>query len=99
MRGVLNKKSKLAAYAVGIELTKEKLRLLPYIQSLVLDHAKLDPLKISGDERKIFSVWKKMGLIGGGASEPVTVTKEFWCAMTEILWHTYVNKKEEPDAV
>jgi hypothetical protein len=70
--------------------TQTELRLLPYIQYVMMNHQQLDPNKINVAERHILAEWKKMGWIDGGASG-MTITKEFWDAMNEILWMGYAS--------
>lgn len=62
---------------------------MPYIQFVMMNEQRIDPRKINEKERDILSGWRARGWIEGGASE-LSVTKEFWDAMSEILWLGYV---------
>lgn len=90
-RGALTQDIKDEAFKFfGYEITQQELRLLPYLQSVMMNDQRLDPRRINEDEREILSKWRKLGYLDGGASE-MTITKEFWDVMHEILWLGYVN--------
>jgi len=45
---------------LGIEdMSVKELRLMPYIQSVMVNDQKIDPNKINSEERKILSGWRK----------------------------------------
>ena len=75
----------------GYELTIRELRLLPYIQSCMMNEQKICPSKINEEERDILSKWRKEGHIEGGATG-LAITKEFWDGMNEILFWSYVQR-------
>lgn len=74
----------------GTEVTVRGLRLLPYIDYVMKNDRRLDPNHINQEEREILSAWRKTGHVDGGASG-MSVTKEFYDFMQEILWLGYVN--------
>jgi len=75
---------------LGETMTTTELRLIPYLQYVMVNEQKLDPRKINEDERIILSKWKTRGLLEGGAGG-MTITKEFWQFMCDILLVAYVD--------
>lgn len=73
--------------------TQDELRLMAYVQYVMVNDQKLDPRKINQKERKILARWRERGWIEGGASG-LAMTKEFWDAMSEILWLGYVAYRD-----
>lgn len=78
----------------GVNNVKE-LRLLPYIQYLLVNHLSVDPNKIDSTEREILIRWRDEGKITFSCTEPMTTTKEFWDWLNEVMWVAYVLKKED----
>ena len=72
------------------EFSQAELRLMPYVQFVLMNDQYIDPNKVTQAERDILSSWRKKGWIEGGAAG-LGVSKEFWDAMSEILWHSYVD--------
>ena len=90
MRGALTSEIQAAArHLLGREITTTELRLMAYVQYVMMNEQKLDPRKCNPDDRDVLSKWRKEEHIDGGASG-LSVTKEFWNAMSEILWLGYV---------
>lgn len=90
MRGVLTEKiQSIAKEKLGREITVLELRLMPYIQFVMMNEQKLDIRKINEKEKKILHQWRLEEYIEGGASG-MSITKEFWDAMCEILFEAYV---------
>jgi len=92
MRGKLTKEIKLKAKELlGIEdMSVDELRLMPYLQYVMMNEQMLDLRKINNVDRKIFSSWRENGWVTGGASE-MTITKKFWDALNELMWISYVD--------
>jgi hypothetical protein len=84
---------------LGYEITQRELRTMPYIQYCVLNGQNIDPRKINAEERTILSDWRQKGFIEGGASD-LAISKDFWDALHEILWISYVDIADDlvPDA-
>lgn len=75
------------------ETSVEELRLLPYLQNVMINGQCIDPNKIRRDEREILKILHKEGHIIGGTAN-LRITKEFWDFINEIIWMTYVPKAE-----
>jgi hypothetical protein len=82
--------ARIAKDVLGHEISLRELRLMPYIQYTMMNEQRLDPRKINDEERKILSVWRDRGYIEGGAAG-LSITKEFWDAINEILFYSYVD--------
>lgn len=72
----------------GREIDQAELRLYPYVYDSAINSRKLDPQKISPDERVILRIWKDAGHFEGGASG-INMTKELFDFINEILWMSY----------
>jgi len=83
----IKKKSKeLLGYEIGVR----ELRLMPYIQYVMVNDQKLDPQKINQEEREILRKWKDAKHIEGGAAG-LSITPEFWRIICEIIMLGYVD--------
>jgi len=80
----------LSKELLGYEIEKDELRLMPYVQYVMMNEQKLDPAKCNEEERKILSKWREKGYIEGGAAG-LSITKEFWDILCEILFASYVD--------
>lgn len=90
MRGRLTDEIQTIALTVlGHRITTEELRLMPYIQYVMMNSQKLDPTKISPHERTVLASWRERGWIEGGASG-LAISRAFWDGINAILWRAYV---------
>ena len=90
-RGTLTEKAnEIAKKMIGREISLRELRLIPYIQYVMMNEQKLEISRINQEEREILRVWKDEKFIEGGAGG-LSITKEFWDFMCEILFETYVD--------
>lgn len=90
MRGVLTQEiTDTSMRLLNVRISQEELRLMPYIQHVMMNNQRIDPNKISSDERKILSSWRGRGWVSGGAGG-LSISKHFWSAINEILWLGYV---------
>ena len=76
---------------LGYEMCVRELRLMAYIQYVMVNDQKIGIEKISQEERKVISKWRKTGHIEGGASG-LAVTREFWGILCEIIFLGYVDR-------
>jgi hypothetical protein len=91
-RGQLTQRVQEAAKRLlGREITVRELRLMPYVQYLMVNEQKLDIEKINQEEREILSYWRKNGYLYGGVGERMEITREFWNILCEIIWLAYVD--------
>jgi len=81
---------KIAKLFIGRSISKAELRLIPYIQYVMVNERKIEISKINSEEREIMKKWKEEGHIEGGASG-LAVTKHFWDFMSEVLFVAYVG--------
>lgn len=78
---------------LGIDdFTVRHLRLLPYIQFVMMNNQVLEPNRINQEERVILAEFRTKGFIEGGASG-LAISEEFWNAMHQILWASYVVRE------
>ena len=90
MRGVITDKIKnLSKKMIGREITEKELRLMAYVQYVMMNEQRLDIAKINPEERKILKKWKEEDFIEGGAGG-LSICKPFWDLMCEVLWEGYV---------
>jgi hypothetical protein len=95
-RGTLTKEvQEIAKKHIGREIDRTELHLIPYAQYVMVNEQRLDPNKITGDERKILRKWKDAGLVEGGAGG-FSITEDFWDFACDILWQAYVKREGEP---
>ena len=85
---------------LGFDMTKDELRMLPYIQYCVMNFGKMEVRCINGEDRKILSKFQKLGFLSRhlrstGDVIDIRVTKEFWDKMNQILWLTYAGNQED----
>jgi len=91
MRGKLTEEIKQKSKELlGYEITQIELRLMPYVQFVMMNDQKIDPNKINQEERVILSQWIEKDFIDGGAGG-LSISKDFWIAINEICWISYVT--------
>lgn len=78
---------------LGYEISQTELRLMPYIQYVMVNEQRISMNKINQEEREILSKWKEAGHIEGGASG-MRITLEFWNILCEIIMLGYVDLDE-----
>lgn len=88
-------KNKIETF-MGRKTSVRELRLIPYLHYQMVNDQRINPNQINTEEREILSLWRKAGHIEGGASG-LSITKEFWDFMNEILFLAYVAyERDEP---
>lgn len=85
--------SKLAAELLGIQIDTKALRLLPYLDNSFKNFG-ISANKLNDVERDWIGKFLDCGLLEGTVVNPV-MTKKFYDAMQELLWHSYVSDKAE----
>lgn len=92
MRGILTEAVQaVAVESLGREITSAELRLMPYLHYQLMNNRRIDINRINNIERGILSEWRNNGWIEGGAGSDLYCTHEFWKAMNDILFVSYVN--------
>lgn len=81
---------------LGYEITQAELRLIPYVHYVMLNKQEIEPRKINSEERAILSNWRERGFIEGGAAG-MAISRQFWDAMNELLWLSYVAYREQAE--
>lgn len=90
MRGMLTPEiQEVAKKFLGREITTTELRLMNYVAYVMVNDQRIEPAKINEEERGVLMTWRTEGHIEGGAGG-LSITKEFWDAMSEIIWLGYV---------
>lgn len=80
---------------LGIEeLSKTEYHLMPYIQYVMVNEQEIKPSFVNQEERDIMTRWRKNGWIEGGMTG-LSITREFWDAIVELIWMGYVAYREE----
>lgn len=94
-RGQLTERIKAKSKELlGYEIDVKELRLMVYVQYVMTNERRIDPSKVSPEERKILTGWREKGYSEGGASG-LAITKEFWDAICEIVFLGYVDLSNE----
>lgn len=75
---------------LGYQISQQELRLMVYVQYVMVNAQHLDITKVNSEERKILSKWREAKHILGSASQ-MSITKEFWDAICEIIFLGYVD--------
>lgn len=96
-RGMLTRFVQYEAMAVlGREITVAELRLMPYVQYVMVNDQRLDPTRVNHDERQVLKKWREEGHIEGGATG-LAITRDFWDAICHLCWWSYVAYREQPE--
>lgn len=90
MRGRITKQLQDKAFEIlGRETTELEIRLMVYVHYTMCNEQRLNPSKISSEERPLLTAWREMGWLTGGASD-MQITNEFWDIMCDLIWIAYV---------
>lgn len=84
---------------MGEEITTTELRLLPFLQYVLVNSQRVSPEKVNQGDKDIMSKWVEKGYILDGVTQKgrpmlgskLKVTKEFWGIMLELIWLGYVD--------
>lgn len=91
---IKDKSRELLGYEMNVTNNKcDELRLMAYIQYVMMNDQRIDPNKCNGDDRAILKKWREAGHIEGGASG-LRITEQFWDILCEILFLGYVDLSE-----
>ena len=96
MRGQLTDKiQELAKDFLGREITTRELRLYAYLDYVMKNEQKIEPRRVDQEERDILQKLRKGNHIEGGASG-LSMTKEFYDYINQVLWLGYVVDVYQP---
>jgi len=91
LRGSLTKRIKVKSKELlGYEITQTELRLMPYVQYIMVNDQKIDIRHCNQGDREVLEKWRKARHIEGGASG-LQITEEFWNIICEIIRLGYVD--------
>lgn len=91
MRGGLTKRIKdKSKELLGYEISQTELRLMPYVQYVMVNDQKISRRHCNQDDREVLQKWREAGHIEGGASG-LQITEEFWNIICEIIRLGYVD--------
>lgn len=79
----------IAKKMIGRTISTNELRLMAYVDYVMKNNQKIEPIHINGEERIILQEWREAGFIEGGASG-LSITKQFYDLMCAVLWEGYV---------
>ncbi len=90
MRGQLtNQIQDIAKGFLNRKITTAELRLYAYLDYVMKNEQRINPACANTEDRAILSTLKQEGHIEGGASG-LSMTKEFYDYINQILWFGYV---------
>jgi len=91
-RGQLTEEiQKIAHDKMGVaELSTGMLRLIPYIQYRMINDRFIDSRHVNEEDQTAIDEWVEAGFISSPHNN-MTVTKDFWDGMCEILWLSYAG--------
>ncbi len=81
-----------AMLLMGRVITAVELRLMPYIQFAMVNEQRIQPDKISSEERTILSQWRKEGYLDGSVGDRMTISEEFWNIICTLIMLAYVDR-------
>lgn len=77
--------------------SRDELRILPYLQYLLINRLPIDPAKITPTEHECLIRWRNEGRITFSMTRFPTCTEDFWLWMNRVLWESYAAHPEEKD--
>ena len=90
-RGMITDKiNEIAKNMIGREINQRELRLIPYIQYVLVNEQEIRQDKINDEERNFLKKFEEEGFIKIHIDK-IKVTKKFWDFMCEILFESYVK--------
>ncbi len=78
-----------------IQFDTTSLRLMAYVQYVMINQQKIDHAKVNEDELLILWEWDAKEWISYSTAQgDISVSKKFWDVMSEILWLGYVIREQ-----
>ena len=94
MRGVLTAEIKEASMRLlRYVISEDELRLMPYIQHIVMNSKRLDESKLNNVELGVFDKWRDKRFLCFSEHEQYVIELDmsFWIAIGEIVWLSYLK--------
>lgn len=82
-----------AVELLGRKIDVAELRLMPYLQYVMMNEQRIEPVKCNQADRDVLRRWRDEGRIEGDASG-LGITKQFWDSINEILFLAYVDRDD-----
>ena len=93
-RGMLTERvQKSAKKLLHREIDKIELRLIPYVNHVLLNEQYIDVNKVNSEDLEILERWVDEGHMTMQASK-IHVSRKFWHIMSTLLWLAYVDRSE-----
>jgi len=86
----------IAKKTINREISLGEIRLMPYIQYVMVNERLIERRRINDIETKILYDWEEEGFIKLLPSR-LEVTKKFWDFINDIVWEAYVVYDEHDD--
>jgi len=97
MRGMMSKEvQEISKKLIGREIIQGELRLMPYLQFVLMNEQYFDMKKLNAPEHDILSLWESEGFYFPSPTK-IAVTKRFWDFMNEVLFQSYVLQEGSKD--
>ena len=91
-RGTMTKRiEKKSIELLGEAVCQTALRFMAYVQYTLMNTKQLKPEHMNSDDIMILDDWFKKGWLGTDDDNKLTCTKDFWDAMSELLYLGYVD--------
>ena len=95
-RGELTERIEQKSHEVlGHAVCQTELRFMAYVHYTLMNSRRIDPERIDADEVMLLNDWFRAGRMSTDKDNNLVCTKEFWDAMSEILYLGYVDLKED----
>ena len=77
---------------LGYEITQTELRLMVYMQYVMVNEQRIERNRVNNEELDIILKWSEMGYVKDYFK--LSITKEFWNIICEIIYLGYVDLRE-----
>jgi len=80
---------------LGREISLAELRLMPYLQHIMVNNQKFDYHRLCKHEIAIIEHWDELDWISMVDPDQIWISKYFWDFISEAMWLAYVNYRTE----
>lgn len=93
LRGQLTDRIKQKSVELlGYEIDRTELRLMVHLQYIMTNEQRIVTRNVNNEELEVLKKWVELGYVKD--SFKVTITKEFWDIICEIIYLGYVDLKD-----